>query len=160
MVLVIRWVVHGEIIHLSSSKLDKSLLLDYSDQIHSIQVNILATDSAIKPKSFCHSSKTTIFHYIVGSDTNIEDMACRFFSKLNIDHKACLLSKRELSVLKALNCIASTKQAADKLHISDRTLNNHRYNISKKTGMNALDAADLLYRTDNIRLVLAILNVS
>ena len=158
--IIIRRAVYGDIIHLSSSSLDKNLLPTCARGIHSMQVNILATDKVAKPRIFYHSSKTTVFHFIVGSESHIGDLASKLLEELNIDVNADLLSKRELSVLQVLHNISTTKGAANELHISDRTLNNHRYNISKKTGMNALMAADLVYGTDNIRLALAILSQS
>lgn len=158
--IIIRRAIYGDIIHLSSSSLDKNLLPNCGREINSVQVNILATDKVAKSRIFCHSSKTTVFHYIVGSDSHIEVLASKLLDELNIDVNADLLSKRELSVLQMLHNISTTKQAANELHISARTLNNHRYNISKKTGMNALMTADLVYGTDNIRLALAILSES
>lgn len=157
MIIILRRFANCEITCLSSSVLENSTFMDKFKGIQSVQVNIIITETLSKPEQFFHSSRATLFHYIVGSESDIHSLSEDLLQKFDIDISGCLLSKRELDVLQALNCFATTKQAAAKLHISDRTLNNHRYNISRKTGMSAVELAAIVYQTDNIRLVSAML---
>jgi DNA-binding CsgD family transcriptional regulator len=145
------------LIHLSSSAPENASFAEDFNGIHTVQVNIVATEALCKPARFQHSSKVTLFYYIVGSEKDIHCLTDDLLKKLNIDFNEGLLSKRELDVLKTLNCFSTTKQAAAKLHISERTLNNHRYNISRKTGINAVALSSIVFQTDNIALVSAIL---
>ena len=54
----------------------------------------------------------------------------------------CLLSERELEVLKFLSQGMSNKQIADKLFISIRTVETHKHNLMKK--LNIFSTAELV----------------
>ncbi len=60
--------------------------------------------------------------YLVGEETASEDL------------KTVQLTKREIEIMIYICLEMTTKQIAMKLHISDLTVHNHRYNIMKKIG--------------------------
>lgn len=68
-----------------------------------------------------------------------------------------LLTPRELEVLEAITDSKNTKNGADKLHISERTFANHRFNIRKKTGYQAADVAQFIFDYSNVELFISML---
>lgn len=68
--------------------------------------------------------------------------------KLNSKFDLKPLSKREIDILKHIAEGLSNKEIADKLDISIRTVENHRANISKKTGLRKT-AEFVLYAIQN-----------
>ena len=67
------------------------------------------------------------------------------------------LTDREIEILKELYLVKNTKKAASNLHISPRTFANHRFNITKKTGMPAVEAANFIFECSNAELFAAML---
>ena len=78
-----------------------------------------------------------------------------------LDHKVIgiveLLTPRELEVLKAIASSKNTKSGADKLHISERTFANHRFNVRKKTGQQAADVSQFIFDYSNVELFISML---
>ena len=68
-----------------------------------------------------------------------------------------LLTPRELEVLKAIADSKNTKNGANKLHISERTFANHRFNIRKKTGQQAADVSHFIFDYSNVELFISML---
>ncbi len=71
---------------------------------------------------------------------NAYDQTCQFFecietNKVQLkEHEMPKISKREIEILKLISIGYSSKQVADELNISARTVDNHRQNLLRKTG--------------------------
>jgi two-component system response regulator DegU len=75
--------------------------------------------------------------------TVAEEMAKVLFAeRSNESNKKVKLSDREQEILKSIVDGLSNKMIAEHLHISESTVNSHRYNIMKK--LNAKNSADLV----------------
>lgn len=62
----------------------------------------------------------------------------RTFQKIKKENDSINLTSRELEIIKCINDDLTNKQIADKLFISERTVETHRKNIFRKTGMHSV----------------------
>ena len=73
-------------------------------------------------------------HYYSGNDLSLFK-----FPDENLLKIGSVLSKRELEIIKLIAAGLSSKEIAQKIFLSVNTVNTHRHNITKKTGMSTPD---------------------
>lgn len=123
-----------------------------------VQINLVIRDDIRDKRQLSKKSGQASFHFVAtaGGDTqqHIKDI---LLSK-EIVGLSKLLTEREMDVLKELYEVKNTKKAANNLHISSRTFANHRFNITKKLGMPAAEAAEFIFECSNVELFTAMLD--
>ncbi|MDG0969950.1 MAG: LuxR C-terminal-related transcriptional regulator [Porticoccaceae bacterium] len=124
-----------------------------------IQINTVVSDTL---KNYTLSNALTdgtMCHYISSDECGIDQYVDEFIDQFKVSASVKMLTRREMHVLEVLTIFKNTELGADRLHVSNRTFNNHRYNIAKKTGVSAKDAAYLAYDCSNVNLFVSMLRL-
>lgn len=124
-----------------------------------IQINLIITKDINHKKSVTKNSGDSSFHYVATTSDESQQHIKDILLKQKIVGLTKLLTDREVGVLKELQQTRNTKEAASNLNISSRTFANHRFNITKKLGMPALEAADFVYECSSVEIFTAMLGV-
>ena len=122
-----------------------------------IQINIVITSDGIAH----HRSNTlidgSVCFYAVTTETGANEVIKKILLDREIVGLTELLTQREVDVLRTLFTMKNTKSGAAKLHISERTFANHRFNIAKKTGRPADEIAQAVFDCSNVELFISML---
>jgi DNA-binding CsgD family transcriptional regulator len=124
-----------------------------------IQINTVVSDTLKNYKLSNALADGTMCHYISSDECSIDQSIDEFIDQFKMSASIKMLTRREMHVLEVLMIFKNTELGADKLHVSNRTFNNHRYNIAKKTGVSAKDAAYLAYDCSNLNLFVSMLHL-
>jgi DNA-binding CsgD family transcriptional regulator len=122
-----------------------------------IQINIVITSDEISHVRSNTLSDGSLCFYASTPEAGANDVIKRILLDREIVGLAKLLTEREVDVLRTLSTTKSTKSGAEKLHISERTFANHRFNIAKKTGRPAIDIAHSIFDCSNVELFISML---
>jgi DNA-binding CsgD family transcriptional regulator len=122
-----------------------------------IQINLILTDDTRQKRQVTKSKGDASFHFVSTTSENSQQDIKDILLVRKIVGLTKLLTDREIGVLKELHKTRNTKTAANNLHISARTFANHRFNITKKLGMPALEAADFVYECTSVEVFTSML---
>ena len=122
-----------------------------------IQINRIIMNDIKKKKLISKENNQNSFHFVATIESNAQKHAKDILLERQIVGLTKSLTDREIEILKELYLVKNTKKAASNLHISPRTFANHRFNITKKTGMPAVEAANFLFECSNAELFTAML---
>ena len=158
--LIIRTFLGGKLDHISTwgqgGSFNKQAITEPT--IHfQMQINIVIQEIGEKIRHSTTSTNGAHYYFATCSAADSSSVT----QEILLEHKMIgiveLLSPRELEVLQAIADAKNTKRGADKLHISERTFANHRFNIRKKTGQQAADVAQFIYDYSNVELFISML---
>lgn len=122
-----------------------------------IQINLIISEDLNHKKHVTKDNGDSSFHYIATTSDDSQQHIKDILLAKRIVGLTKLLTDREVGVLKELQQTRNTKKAASNLNISSRTFANHRFNITKKLGMPALEASDFVYECSSVELFTAML---
>ena len=125
--------------------------------IQRTQINLIIKDDIKKKKLISKENNQNSFHFVATIESNAQKHVKDILLEKEIVGLTKSLTDREIDILRELYLVKNTKKAASNLHISPRTFANHRFNITKKTGMPAAEAADFLFDCSNAELFAAML---
>ena len=125
--------------------------------IQRTQINLIIKDDIKKKKLISKENNQNSFHFVATIESNAQKHVKDILLEKEIIGLTKSLTDREIDILRELYLVKNTKKAASNLHISPRTFANHRFNITKKTGMPAAEAADFLFDCSNAELFAAML---
>ena len=125
--------------------------------IQRTQINLIIKDDIKKKKLISKENNQNSFHFVATTEKNAQQYVKDILLEKEIVGLTKSLTDREIDILRELYLAKNTKKAASNLHISPRTFANHRFNITKKTGMPAAEAADFLFDCSNAELFAAML---
>lgn len=158
--LIIRTFLGGKLDHISTWGQGGSFNKQASKSLKTnlqIQINIIIQEQA---QQIRHSTTLSNGAHCYFATCSAADSSA-VTKEILLDHKIIgiveLLTPRELEVLKAIAKSKNTKNGANKLHISERTFANHRFNIRKKTGHQAADVAQFIFDYSNVELFISML---
>ena len=156
--IVIRSFVDGVISSVStwgiSSPLDNTLAIEGAERV---QINLIIRDDIKQKRELTNTGNHTSFHFLATPAFDSEQQVKEIFLSKEMVGLTKLLTEREMEVLKELYQVQNTKKAATNLHISSRTFSNHRFNITKKLGMPAAEAANFIFECSNVELFITML---
>jgi len=123
-----------------------------------IQINVVITSD-----EFAHVRSNTqidgsVRFYAATTEAKSGDVIKEILLDREIVGLAELLTQREIDVLRTLFFTKNTASGAAKLHISERTFANHRFNIAKKTGRPAIEIAQTVFDCSNVELFTSMLS--
>ncbi len=126
--------------------------------LQKVQINlVIKNDDTIK-RQLNRTSNQASFYFVATTDGDSQQHVNDILLMKEIVSLTKLLTEREMDVLKELYHVKSTNKAANNLHISARTFANHRFNITKKLGIPAAEAADFLFECSNVEVFTAMLD--
>jgi len=156
--ITVRMFKTGKLETLTTWGLSGSVGEIFSEQtLEHIQINIVITSDSTRPIISNAMTDGSVCFYAATTEENANDVIKKILLDREIVGVAELLTSRELDVLRTLNTTKSTKSGAEKLHISERTFANHRFNISKKTGRPASEIAQSVFDCSNVELFISML---
>lgn len=123
-----------------------------------IQINLILTEDTKQKKQVTKIKGDASFHFVATTTEDSQQHIKDILLVKKIVGLTKLLTDREVGVLKELHQTRNTKTAASNLHISARTFANHRFNITKKLCMPALEAADFIYECTSVEVFTVMLN--
>lgn len=130
-----------------------------SDNIElNIQINLIEKKGLKKSRQLSKKDPHTKFYFVATSDEDSQEHIKKILLDNEIIGLTQLLTDREVVVLKELQAVKNTKEAAANLHISARTFANHRFNVTKKLTISAAEAANLLFDCSSVDLFNAVLD--
>ena len=157
--IVIRTFLDGALSDVTTWEIASALDNTDKDKVaHRIQIHLILKKNLKKKQQIFKESNQKSFHFVVTTESNAQQHVKDILLEKEIVGLTKSLTERELDVLKELHLVKNTKEAASNLHISPRTFANHRFNITKKTGMPAAEAADFLFDCSNAELFTAMLD--
>jgi len=152
-VVVIRTFKDGVLFNISTWEIAGALNnVIEKEVIQRIQVNLVIKNGVKKKRQVIRESNQESFYFVATAEKNAQQHIKDILLEKEIVGLTKSLTERELDVLKELHLVKNTKEAASNLHISPRTFANHRFNINKKLGMSATEAADFLFDCSNAEL--------
>ena len=122
-----------------------------------IQINIVITldeTNLLRSNTLIDGS---VCFYAVATEASTNEVIKKILLDREIVGLTELLTQREVDVLRTLFTTKNTKSGAAKLHISERTFANHRFNIAKKTGRPANEVAQVVFDCSNVELFISML---
>ena len=122
-----------------------------------IQINLIIREGMNHKKHITQNNGASSFHYVATTSDETQKHIKDILLEKKIVGLTKLLTDREVGVLKELQQTRNTKTAASNLKISSRTFANHRFNITKKLSMPALEAADFVYECSRVEMCTAML---
>jgi len=125
--------------------------------VQGIQINLIIKNDIKKKKLISKENNQNSFHFVATTEKNAQQYVKDILLEKEIVGLTKSLTDREIDILRELYLAKNTKKAASNLHISPRTFANHRFNITKKTGMPAAEAANFLFDCSNAELFAAML---
>ena len=125
--------------------------------VQRIQINLIIKNDIKKKKLISKENNQNSFHFVATIESNAQKHVKDILLEKEIVGLTKSLTDREIDILRELYLVKNTKKAASNLHISPRTFANHRFNITKKTGMPAAEAANFLFDCSNAELFAAML---
>ena len=156
--IVIRSFLDGALSDVSTWGIDSALdSAKEAKAAHRIQINMIINKGGKKKQQISKETHQNSFHYVATTESNAQQHIKEILLEKEIVGLTKSLTDREMDILKELYLVKNTKKAANNLHISPRTFANHRFNITKKTGMPAAEAADFIFDCSNAELFTAML---
>ena len=156
--VIVRSFLEGVLSEVSTWGIVDSLNTSEMDKGNSrIQINLVITEDLNHKKYVTKNNGDSSFHYVTTTSGDSQQQIKDILLKKKIVGLTKLLTDREIGVLKELQQTRNTKEAANNLNISSRTFANHRFNITKKLGMPALEAADFVYECSSVEMFTAML---
>lgn len=117
----------------------KIILLSMHDEIHLVKEVLKAGVHGYVLKKDTHKELLSAIHDVKNGKVYLSsDVNKMLITNLNNPDEGKLLTDREREILKLIAKEYTNKNIADKLFISERTVETHRKNIFKKTGTNSL----------------------
>ena len=156
--IVIRSFLDGALSDVGTWEIDSALdSAEEGKAAHSMQINLIIRKDGKNKQQISKETKQNSFHFVATTEGNSQQHIKNILLEKEIVGLTKSLTDREIDILKELHLVKNTKKAASNLHISPRTFANHRFNITKKTGMPAAEAADFLFNCSNAELFTAML---
>ncbi len=156
--IVIRSFVGGALSDVSTWEIASALDNKVEGKVvQRIQINLIIKNDIKKKKLISKENNQNSFHFVATIESNAQKHVKDILLEKEIIGLTKSLTDREIDILRELYLVKNTKKAASNLHISPRTFANHRFNITKKTGMPAAEAADFLFDCSNAELFAAML---
>ena len=156
--VIVRSFLEGVLSEVSTWGVADALDTEVDKVNNRIQINLIITEDLNHKKHVTKNNGDSSFHYIATTSDDSQQQIKDILLKKKIVGLTKLLTDREVGVLKELQQTRNTKEAANNLNISSRTFANHRFNITKKLGMPALEAADFVYECSSVEMFTAMLN--
>jgi len=117
-----------------------------------LQINLIIKECLNNEPHLIDNSNNKSIYYVGTKSNDCQRHIADILLSKKLIGLTKLLSNRELDVLKSLFIIKNAKQCAKNLHISERTFANHRFNITKKLNIPAIEAADFIFNCSNVNL--------
>lgn len=156
--IIVRSFLEGVLSEVSTWGIADALnTLEVNNEKSRIQINLTISDNLNHKKHFTKNNGDSSFHYVATTSDNSQQHIKDILLAKKIVGLTKLLTDREVGVLKELQQTRNTKEAANNLNISSRTFANHRFNITKKLSMPALEAADFVYECSSVEMFTAML---
>ena len=157
--VIIRSFSEGILSEVSTWGIADALNTAEEDKVNSrIQINLIISEDISHKKYVTKSKGDSSYHYVATTSDDSPQHIKDILLEKTIVGLTKLLTDREVGVLKELHQTRNTKKAADNLDISARTFANHRFNITKKLDMPALEAADFVFECSSVELFTVMLD--